>query len=229
MSESRDVSISVNLLLFNQKFSNVFSPSERHVSLVKLRDEIKEIRNMLNVEIAKSAQSEDYERAALLNGKSEKLTELFSKAMGLNENDLSDLKYQIDEQKRKLAQEIYGSETNIKLVQIKELYYSWRNTLVAWFEHYDDIPKQYFGEFELLKEREKTAFASNNFFQIDGLEKSQFKLVNKIIINSPTLMTIYFSIYSGFKINDSFFNRSYSVIKRCYFSFYSRYLFIDCI
>jgi molecular chaperone DnaK len=197
MSESRDVSVNINLLLFDQKFGDVFSPSEKHVSLAKLRDEIKEIRNMLNIEIAKATQAEDYERAGVLNEKTERLSELFYKAMDLKENDLSDLKYQIDEQKRRLAQEVYSNETNFKLIEVKELYYQWRSVLMGWFNFYDDIPKQYITEFEAMKEKEERAFFSNNFYQIDGLEKTQSRLINKVILGTPSLMSVYFSIYAS--------------------------------
>jgi molecular chaperone DnaK len=197
MSESRDVSVNVNLLLFDQKFGDVFSPSEKHVSLAKLRDEIKEIRNMLNIEIAKATQAEDYERAGVLNEKTERLSELFYKAMDLKENDLSDLKYQIDEQKRRLAQEVYSNETNFKLIEVKELYYQWRSILTGWFNYYDDIPKHYITEFEAMKEKEERAFFSNNFYQIDGLEKAQSRLINKVILGTPSLMAVYFNIYAS--------------------------------
>ncbi len=197
MSESRDVKVNVNLLLFNQQFGNVFSPSERHVSIAKLRDEIKEIRNMLNVEISKAAATEDFERAAILNKKTERLSELFTSAMEVRENDLSDLKYQLDEQKRKLAQEIYYSESNFKLVEIKESYYSWRKVITGWLQTYQDIPKQYADEFEGLKEKEEKAFASNNFYQIDALEKNQRRIINKIILNTPALLSFYFWHYAS--------------------------------
>jgi molecular chaperone DnaK len=196
MSESRDVTVNVNLLLFDQKFGDVFSPSEKHVSLAKLRDEIKEIRNMLNVEISKASKSEDYERAAVLNEKTERLSDLFYKAMDLKENDLSDLKYQIDEQKRRLAQEVYSNEANFKLIEIKETYYRWRSILTGWFNLYEDIPKHHAAELEAMKEKEEKAFFSNNYYQIDALEKSQNRLVNKIILSTPSLMALYFNMYA---------------------------------
>lgn len=201
MSESRDVSVKVNLLLFNQQFSNVFSPTEKHVSITKLRDEIKEIKNMLSAEVSKAANSEDYEKAAELNDTTEKLNMLYEKVMQLNPNDLSDTKYQLEEQKRKLAQDIYGSETNPKMVELKEEYYSWRTTLQYWFDVYQDIPAIYKTEYESVKEREIPAFASNSFFQIDGLQKAQMRLINKIILNTPSLLTMYFSLYAGFEEN----------------------------
>ncbi len=197
MSESRDVSVKVNLLLFNQLFSNVFSPTEKHVSISKLRDEIKELRNLLNTEVGKAAGNEDYEKAAHLNDKSEKLALLYERVMQLKDDDLSDSKYQLEEQKRKLAQDIYGSESNPKLIEAKEEYYSWRGTLNFWFESYTDIPANYKEEHDVLKEREAAAFAANTFFQIDGLLKTQMRLINKVILHSPTLLSFYFSIYAS--------------------------------
>jgi molecular chaperone DnaK len=197
MSESRDVSVKVNLLLFNQQFSNVFSPTEKHVSIAKLRDEIKEIRNLLNTEVNKAAINEDYEKAAALNDKSEKLAALYERVIQLKDGDLSDTKYQLEEQKRKLAQDIYGAETNPKLIEAKEDYYGWRGTLNFWFENYADIPGSYKIEHEALKDREAAAFAANTFFQIDGLLKTQMRLINKVILHTPTLLAYYFSIYAN--------------------------------
>lgn len=37
------------------------------------------------------------------------------------------------------------------------------------------------------------------FFQIDGLQKAQMRLINKIILNTPSLLTMYFSLYAGFE------------------------------
>lgn len=197
ISESRDVSVKVTLLLFNQQFSDVFSPTEKHVSLNKLRDEIKEIRNLLQTEINKAAANEDYEKAGELNDKSEKLNTLFEKAMQLKDGDLSDAKYQLEEQKRKLAQEIYGSDSNPKLVEIKEEYYSWRETLNFWMNIYTDVPDNCKQEHEALKEKEAAAFKSNSFFQLSGLQKQQTRLINKTILNTPTLLTLYFNLYAS--------------------------------
>ena len=148
MSESRDVSVKVNLLLFNQQFSNVFSPTEKYISLQKLREEIKEIRNMLNREIEKAADGEDFEKAADMQELASKLQKLYEDAMSLKEDDLSDLKYQIEEQKRKLAQQIYGSENNPRVVQVKANYFSWRSTIQHWCEAYADMPQSYKDEHE---------------------------------------------------------------------------------
>lgn len=196
MSESRDVSVKVNLLLFNQQFSNVFSPTEKHVSITKLRDEIKEIKNMLSSEVSKAANSEDYEKAAELSDTSEKLNALYEKVMQLNPNDLSDTKYQLEEQKRKLAQDIYGSETNPKMIEVKEEYYSMRSNINFWFDFYDDIPANIKTEYESIKEKESAAFASNSFFQLDCLQKAQIRIYNKIIFNTPSILILFFNEYA---------------------------------
>jgi len=197
MSESRDVNVRVNLLLFNQQFSDVFSPTEKYISLQKLREEIKEIRNMLNSEIEKAADSEDFEKAAGMQDLAARLQKLFEDAMSLKEDDLSDLKYQIEEQKRKLAQHVYGSENNPRLVQIKASYYDWRTTLQYWCETYQDMPQSYKDDFEKQKDKETAAFASNSFFQIDGLQKAQIRLANKMILYTPSLLVLFYHHYSN--------------------------------
>jgi molecular chaperone DnaK len=197
MSESRDVSVKVNLLLFNQQFSNVFSPTEKYISLQKLREEIREIRNMLAREIDKAADGEDFEKAADMQELSTKLQKLYEDAMGLKEDDLSDLKYQIEEQKRKLAQQIYGSENNPRIVQVKANYFSWRSTLQYWCEKYADMPQQYRDEHEQIKQKEAGAFASNSFFQVDSLQKAQIRLANKMIMYTPSLLVEFYHSYAN--------------------------------
>ncbi|MCD6068035.1 MAG: Hsp70 family protein [Bacteroidetes bacterium] len=192
MSESRDVSVKVNLLLFNQHFSNVFSPTEKYISLQKLREEIKEIRNMLMREVEKAANGEDFEKAAEMQELSVKLQKLHEDAMGLKEDDLSDLKYQIEEQKRKLAQQIYGSENNPRIVQIKADYYHWREIMQYWCDKYSDMPQQHRDEFEVIKQKETAAFASNSFFQIDSLQKAQDRLAGKMIMYTPSLLVAHY-------------------------------------
>ncbi|MBS1636548.1 MAG: Hsp70 family protein [Bacteroidetes bacterium] len=197
ITESRDVSVQVTLLLFNQQFSNVFSPTEKYISIQKLREEIKEIRNMLHAEIEKAANNEDFEKAADIQVLAEKLQKLYEDAMALKEDDLSDLKYQIEEQKRKLAQQIYGSENNPRLVQAKANYFGWRSTIQYWCETYADMPQAYKEEHEALKQREPGAFASNSFFQLDSLQKAQMRLINKMVLYTPSLLVVFYMHYAN--------------------------------
>ncbi len=197
MTESRDVSVKVNLLLVNQQFSNVFSPTEKYISLQKLREEIKEIKNMLAREVDKAANGEDFEKASAMQALASKLHALYEEAMSLKEEDLSDLKYQIEEQKRKLAQQIYGAENNPRLVQLKSDYFNWRNTIDAWCENYADMPPSYKEEHVQLKQKELGALSSESFFQLDGLKKAQMRLLNKIILYTPSLLVSYYNQYAN--------------------------------
>ncbi len=197
MTESRDVSVHVNLLLFNQQFSNVFSPTEKYISIQKLREEIKEIRNTLTNEIHKAADSEDFEKAADMQNLATKLQKLYEDAMSLKEEDLSDLKYQIEEQKRKLAQQIYGSENNPRLIQLKTDYFNLRSTIDSWCELYADMPAAYKEEHAAMKQKEQAAFASNSFFQLDNLHKGQIRLFNKMIMYTPSLLVEFYQYYAS--------------------------------
>jgi len=197
VSESRDVSVKVNLLLFNQLFSNVFSPTEKYISLVKLREEIKELRNTVRTEVNKAVAEEEFERAADMQSLLDKLEPLFENIYKLKDNDLSDMKYQVEEQKRKLAQEVYGSSNNPRLVKLKADYYSWRSTLQYWCDALDDMPAAYKDEHEKLKGREAETFSGNSFFMFDGILKAQMRLINKMVLYTPTLTIHFFKIYAS--------------------------------
>lgn len=196
VSESRDVSVKANLLLIDYEVAEVFSPSEKYVSVSKLREEIKEMKNEIDVEIMKATQQEDYEKAQELHLILEKLNELYAKAMQLNEKNLSDEKYQLEEYKRKLAQSYFSNDNTSLSVKIKAEYYENRNTINYWVETFDDVPANLKTEFEQLKNNEANAMANTkSSFLVQGQLKALNRLLNKMIFFTPTLLTSYYLHY----------------------------------
>lgn len=195
MSESRDVIVKASLLLFNQVFSNVFSPTEKYISLDKLRDEIKEIRTMLKEELKKVLSNEDFEKADDLQKLDDKMRALWEESMGLKEEDLSDQKYQIEEKKRRLAQQIYGSENNPRLNLVKKYIIYYKKTMEYWCNTLEDMPPHYKTEFADMSPREKTVFESNSFLQLDNFHKTQKKLYSNMVFYTPTLLVSEFHYY----------------------------------
>lgn len=202
MSESRDVSVKASLLLFNQVFSNVFSPTEKYISLNKLRDEIKEIRSMLKEEQKKVIMNEDFEKADELQKLDDKLHELWEDAMTLKEEDLSDQKYYIEEKKRRLAQQIYGSENNPRLALVKKDIIIHKKVMEHWCSTLEDMPDRYKSEFAEMKPREKAVFESNSFLQLDNFLKTQKKLYNNMVFYTPTLLVSEFHYYLTIEESD---------------------------
>jgi molecular chaperone DnaK len=198
MSESRDVSVSTHLSMTDQQFEEVFSPTKRYVSTSKLRDEILELRTQLQLDLDKAVRNEEFELAAQINEKMEKVRELHQKSKELKDNSLSDEKYQLDEQKRKLARLHYtvGSTSN-RVLRVKEQYYDLMNMMQSWMSSLDDIPQKYKDEATKLKEDEQNTMRSNNYFIVEGQHQKAIKLMNNIILYTPTILIHYFSIYAS--------------------------------
>src|ERR1051325_4762368 len=61
MSESRDLRITTYLLMTDQEFTNLFNPSERHVSAMRLRDEVSNLVTRIKDEIRDAEKREEFE------------------------------------------------------------------------------------------------------------------------------------------------------------------------
>jgi molecular chaperone DnaK len=59
------------------------------------------------------------------------------------------------------------------------------------------MPDSYKEEHEQLKKKELTAFSSNSFFQLDSLQKAQMRLLNKMIMYTPSLLVMFYVHYAG--------------------------------
>jgi molecular chaperone DnaK len=124
MSESRDLTINAVLLMNEQEFSNVFNTSERFVNLNKLTDEVRLLLKQAQKNLKEFEDKEQYELAARLQQIEEELQLLLHRIDDLSADDVTDEKYQLEEKKRKLAQQLDAAGKDQKLVEIVEDYYA---------------------------------------------------------------------------------------------------------
>ena len=127
LSESRDLKVNAYLAMTGQEFQNIFNPSERHVLLHKLRDEVRDLLYVARKELQRLERSERFELAARVKKIEEELVVITSQLNLLRDNDMSDQKYQIEEQKRRLAQSLDLSLQNTRIESVKTDYFEARN------------------------------------------------------------------------------------------------------
>lgn len=198
MSESRDIKVSLLLGMTNQSFNEVFSPTKRYVSALKLQDEISELRGQLRLDLDKALRNEEFEFAAQIQTKIDKVQHLYEQAKSIRNEGLTDEKYQIDEAKRKLAQQLYASgSSNTKVYRIKERFYETVELLQSWIETFQDIPDRFKEGIKELMENKHEVAKSNNYFIVEGQNAKANKLVNNVILYTPTLLISYFHIYAS--------------------------------
>ena len=122
MSESRDLKVTAYLPMSNQQFTEVFNPSKRHLPVSKLQDEVETLNGKLETEISEAVDREDYETAETLTSLKKKVDDLVYNSNQLTDDDVTDKKYQYEDNKRKIAQEIDNATKDKRIVVLKIKY-----------------------------------------------------------------------------------------------------------
>jgi molecular chaperone DnaK len=104
VSESRDLKIQAVLLMTDQELSDVFSPSARVVNLDRLRDEIVALTRYGRRELSGLEHEELFLEAAKVQKCIVELENMTASLRSVSEKDVTDIRYQLEERKRKLAQ-----------------------------------------------------------------------------------------------------------------------------
>ena len=147
MSESRDLKVTVYIPMSDQQFSEVFNPSQRHLPVTKLQDEVETLSEKLEEEIEEAVEREDYETADQLTALKRKVDDLVINTNSLTSDDVTDKKFQFEDNKRKIAQEI-DDATRDKRISILKIKYNedkeWCKKLVE--ENGNDHDHKIFGE-----------------------------------------------------------------------------------
>lgn len=107
MSESRDLKITAYIPMLDQEFSQIFVPTQRHLPVKQLVAEMKKLQEHAGKEINELARIEDYETAAQLRSYNSQLNTLLQQAEQLDEQDSTDVRYQLEDKKRKIAAGVY--------------------------------------------------------------------------------------------------------------------------
>ncbi|HUC83155.1 MAG TPA: Hsp70 family protein, partial [Flavisolibacter sp.] len=104
MNESRDLTITAYLAMSEQEFKNVFSTSEKYVSVARLKDDVnglvREMRRELQDERGRDEEAEWAAELRQCIFEAEKLQKRLSK---MKESDITDEKYDISETRRRIS------------------------------------------------------------------------------------------------------------------------------
>lgn len=124
ISESRDITVTAYISMIDKEYKEVFSPSSRSVNLVRLREEIDFLRRTAAGHLNKMLAKEMYEGSALLQSSVTELDGMLKKIRSLGKNDVTDTKFQLDDQKRKIAQTIETVARGEMHLQLGEQYFA---------------------------------------------------------------------------------------------------------
>jgi len=163
ITESRDIKIKAFISLTDQEYSEVFSPTSRNINMNRLGEEVDYLLRIANKNIGSLVEMEDYESGTELQKAITKLEQMKGRLRTMKHDDVTDEKYQLDEQKRKLAYIVEASGKDHRVRELKEDYFGWKSST----EHYlnqigNEALKKRFGQItavenDLLNEGSESA------------------------------------------------------------------------
>ena len=170
ITESRDIRIKAFVNMTDQEYEEVFTPTTRTVNIDRLKEEIEYLIRVAEKNIDEFTFNEDYESSAALQKVVDTLESMQNRLDILTVDDLTDEKFQIDEQKRKMAYAIDVAGKEQRLRTLKEDYFSWKETT----EHYIENSNN-----ESLKRKFKQIEAAENDF-LSGSEAAIKRKIEEI-------------------------------------------------
>jgi molecular chaperone DnaK len=147
MSESRDLKVTVYIPMSDQQFTKVFNLSQRNLPVTKLQEEVETLSEELGIEIDEAVEREDFETADILDKLKKQVDELLISSNNLTDDDVTDKKFQFEDNKRKIAQEIDDATKDKRISILKNKYSEdkvWCKELVD--ENGNDQDHKIFGE-----------------------------------------------------------------------------------
>ncbi|QCE41993.1 Hsp70 family protein [Psychroserpens sp. NJDZ02] len=199
ITESRDLKINVYLQACDQEFKNVFSESERTISIGKINMEINAVLSDVEHLIREQVADENFEYSSKLEQLRIGLIEIQIETTLLDEDDVSDKKYQLDDIKRKLIQE-FDSLTRNKVIALEIEEYNNSKESVEW-EVNKEENESYRPKYLKIITNEKEVINSGDKYLIRAKIKELDVFYSSIIQSSDENFIGY---YLGIKYSSEF-------------------------
>jgi molecular chaperone DnaK len=122
MSESRELTVSAFVNGTGQEFSQVFKSSARTVTAPMLAKEILLLESKVQDELGDAEKSGNVEAAQSLSRLLEPVQDLMGEAAKLADDDITDDKFKLEDQKRRLAQNLYDLTSGKRIDQARAAY-----------------------------------------------------------------------------------------------------------
>ena len=168
ISESRDITISAYLNMADQEFKETFNQKVRHTEVGLLKEQVIDLSKKLELEIQEASDKEDFETAGSLNKLKKQLEAVSEETENLTNDDVTDKRYQLEDKKRKIAQEIDNSTKNKRFLHAKSHYFEVKEECLEMLnENGNDHERKIFND---IVSQESAFFATNNPIKIQ--EKS---------------------------------------------------------
>ena len=186
LSESQDLAVFAYLNMADQEFKGIFNPKERDTPVELLKEQVEDLSEKLEDEIAQATEREDYETASVLNKLCREMKEISEETESLTFDDVTDKKYQLEDKKRKLAQEVDSVTKDKRIVKAKEEYFKIKSECVKVLnENGNDYERKSFND---LVSQEKAFFSTNSPIKIQEKTDELQNIINTIRWRTPKFL-----------------------------------------
>jgi molecular chaperone DnaK len=161
VSESRDLTVSVFLSLTDQEFKEVFSPTSKNVSISRLKEELRILERNVNAEFHSLQSTENYEQLQVVVDMRDELQEISTELDSAEKSMNSDLKYHLEERKRRIAQKYDTLESEGKGSKEKTRYLEEKQYTLELFEKYPDMDRRFRSKYDQIISTEEEMMKSD--------------------------------------------------------------------
>lgn len=190
ITESRDITIAAYLNMANQEFKQIFNPKQRHTSIEFLKAQVEDLSDKLELEIKDAIELEDFVTAGALNKLRKEMETVSEETESLTNDDVTDKRYQLEDKKRKISQEIDNATKNKKFQEVKTHYFEIKEECEKILnENGNDHERKTFNN---IVAQESAFFATNSPLKIQEKVDEMYSIVSKINWRTPDYLTNIF-------------------------------------
>ena len=161
VSESRDLTVSVFLSMTDQEFKEVFSPTSRTVSVSRLKEEVRLLARSVESEFHSLQSTENYEQLQQVVDMRDELNDIDEELKTAEKSMNSDLKYHLEERKRRIAQKYDTLESAGNGSVEKSRYLDEKQYALELFEMYPEMDRRFRDKFNKIIATEEEMMKSD--------------------------------------------------------------------
>lgn len=186
ISESQDLTVTAYLTMLDQEFKQVFNPKERHVPVEWLNSQVNNLSDELEHELNQAIEREDYETAESLKKVKTEMDSIVDDTDSLTSDDVTDKRYQIEDKKRKLAQEIDNATKDKKLQEATIDYEKVKEKCEKLINEYgNDYEKKAYSD---IVKQEQSFLSSTNHLKIKEKADDLHTLTVQVLWRKPEFL-----------------------------------------
>jgi molecular chaperone DnaK len=202
ISDSQDLTASAYLTMADQEFKETFNPKERHMPINLLKEQVEDLFEKLEGEIEEATEKEDYETASALSKLKKEMEVVAEETEGLTSDDVTDKRYQLEDKKRKIAQEIDTATKHKRIQKVREHYFDTKAECLKLIdENGNDHERKTYND---IVAQEEAFMSTNSPIKIQEKSDELQSIIGQIRWRTPDFLTRIFNWLKGEqpKMND---------------------------